>query len=173
MDKDEYRRMKSYFLSQARKYEKNGFSFAALELYRNFQPSKARRIYASIGKKAEKAGFLWIAVDAYQATRMIKKSRSLWRKWGLEMQKNNLPTLAAEAFEKLRPENPKYEKNAKLSGNAFRLRKEGKFREAKVAFAKAAKYREKTGDFAGAALFYFDAGDIRNAERARKKMDKK
>lgn len=47
MDKDEQKRMKAYFLDQAKKYEKKGFPFAALELYRNFQPAKAKKMLIS------------------------------------------------------------------------------------------------------------------------------
>ncbi len=170
MKKDEYDRMKSYFLNQAKKCEKRGFSFAALELYKSFQPTKAKGMLISIGKKAEKAGLFSLAAEAYQTAGIIQKSRILYRKVGLEMQKNNLPTLAAEMFEKSKTE--RHDSARKFFVTARTFEREGKFKEAQKEWIKAAKYREKEKNFAAAVALYFNGGDIRNAKRVWNKAHK-
>lgn len=88
------------------------------------------------------------------------------------MQKNNLPTLAAEAFEKSKPENSKHRKIEESSSSTYKLTQEGKFRQAQKKWIIMAKYYERQGDLKRSALLYFNGGDIKNAERAWNKAHK-
>ncbi len=165
MDKKEESKMKKYFLDLAKKYERSGFQIAAADIYKRFQPAKAKRIYLSVARNAEKKGLDFIAAEAYEASGKIRKARSIWKNLGKELGKQRLSTLAADASEKSKPENPKYEKTRKFTFAATRLAREGKFAEAQKEWIGAAKYRERIGDFKSAALFYFNGGDIKNAKR--------